>query len=179
METDRVYHLYLPLPTTPTNTLRLANKHSCAVYHLIQLKLWRQRDQSPWDSILNGHKTNELRFSHWHLNESNEAACHDVLLPATSYQPFSSLFLVSCMFVSIVSLFYCFSPTITLCQSNQMIGNVTFALAKHFICLTLPPAPWYLLYFHHIVPHLSVLAEEMQCAQSGLQISGEAFRTWV
>lgn len=83
-----------------------------------------------------------------------------------------------CLLLNFVSVTFIFSPPITLSQSNLMMANVTFALAKRSICLTFPPLPWCLFFFHRVVHHLSILAEGMQCAPSGLQISGEAFGAW-
>lgn len=76
-QTYTVYHLYLSLPTTCTHTHTPTCKLKlCCCLSFDSIEQWRRRDQSLWDSILNGHKTNEQSFSHGHLNESNESACH-------------------------------------------------------------------------------------------------------
>lgn len=94
------------------------------------------------------------------------------LLPATEYKPFCSPISVLLNFIS----FFCtIFPLHQSLQSKLMIANVTYAVVKLSICLTFLPLPWCLFFFHHVVHHLSILAEKMQCAPSGLQISGKAF----
>lgn len=92
-------------------------------------------------------------------------------LPATEFCHIFSLLLNFVYVTLFYSLFIILSSPITLSQSNLRLANVTFALAKRSICLTFPPLLC-------IVHHLSIVAEEIQCAPSGLQISGEAFRAW-
>ena len=64
-----------------------------------------------------------------------------------------------------------------LSRINLGMVKVAIALEEHCICLTFPPLPWCLFLCHRTVHHVSILAEEVQCAPSCLQVSGEALRS--
>lgn len=93
------------------------------------------------------------------------------LLPATEIP--AALFSAFCFLLSFVS--------VTLfCQVFSLPPpHHSFSLQSHdgSICLTFPPLPWCLFFFHHIIHHLLILPEDVQCAPCGLQISDKVFKS--